>query len=404
VNQLNKQIINQICIGLIFIATIGVAYGDGYRNPPPTAEGIAKSGVNSVWVDDASAISYNPANLAFQTNQSVVLSLTLARTENTYTIPSLGSYESDGDWNVLPNIYCAVPVGDNGWSAGLGINTPYGQGLSWDKSDLEPLVGAGELLPYEARVALININPTLAYQVSDALSVGVGIDIIYSTLELKSLLDSAALGGTTGTVYNAEAFGDGWGAGINLALTWVPVDGQRLALTYRSQFEVDYKGDFDVAGTKAGDLESTTKYPNIVTIGYGVQLPGEVQLEAMIEWLQWSLNDTQPLSVGGVSLDQDNNWDDTFSFGIGGSWQALDSLVVRAGYAFIPSPIPDETISYLLPDADRHALSFGLGYTLGVHTLDLAYTASFYEERNSSLGSDYEINSNLIGLTYSFLF
>ena len=53
------------------------AMADGYRNPPPTAEGIGKSGVNSVWVDDASAISYNPANLAFQTNRSVVISLTV---------------------------------------------------------------------------------------------------------------------------------------------------------------------------------------------------------------------------------------------------------------------------------------------------------------------------------------
>ena len=38
------------------LAVVHVAYSDGYRNPPPTAEGIGKSGANMVFVDDASAI------------------------------------------------------------------------------------------------------------------------------------------------------------------------------------------------------------------------------------------------------------------------------------------------------------------------------------------------------------
>ena len=88
----------------MFFGWASTTLADGYRNPPPTAEGIGKSGVNSVFVDDASAISYNPANLAYQTNGSLVVAATFARTENTYTLPSLlggASFESDGDWNVL---------------------------------------------------------------------------------------------------------------------------------------------------------------------------------------------------------------------------------------------------------------------------------------------------------------
>ena len=56
---------------------------DGYRNPPPTAEGIAKAGANSAFVDDASAVSYNPANLGFQTNESFVACLTAAQADTT---------------------------------------------------------------------------------------------------------------------------------------------------------------------------------------------------------------------------------------------------------------------------------------------------------------------------------
>ena len=60
--QQNRSIFRMLTI-IINVTVLQAALADGYRNPPPTAEGIAKSGVNSVFVDDASAIAYNPANL-----------------------------------------------------------------------------------------------------------------------------------------------------------------------------------------------------------------------------------------------------------------------------------------------------------------------------------------------------
>ena len=65
--QSNRAELKLVTI-LIWGALAHGVYADAYRNPAPTAEGIAKSGANMVFVDDASAISYNPANLAFQTN------------------------------------------------------------------------------------------------------------------------------------------------------------------------------------------------------------------------------------------------------------------------------------------------------------------------------------------------
>lgn len=404
-NKNYKRSSTVLCLSAVSALSALTAYGDGYRNPPPTAEGIAKSGANSVWVDDASAISYNPANLAFQTNQSVVLSVTMARTENTYTIPTVGSYESDGAWNVLPNLYYAVPVGDKGLAFGLGITTPFGQGISWDRADYQPLSAPSNTVPYEARVAVIDINPTVAFKVHEDVSVGVGLDIYYSQFEMTAVNGLVI---PPQVFFDSEAEGDGWGLGANVGVSWNLNDEQRLALTYRSAFEIEYSGDFKVEGQPDADFETTLKYPNMVSLGYGVQLSESVQIEAMAEWLQWSNNKTQTLKAGSQTLTIENNWDDTFTFGLGGSWQALDALAVRAGYAFIPSPIPDDTITHMLPDADRHAISFGLGYTLGAHAFDFAYTVSIYTDRSAPVGSEgpgiYEIDSNLVGLTYSASF
>ena len=418
-NKNYKKSATLLCLYAVSIVSLNSSFADGYRNPPPTAEGIAKSGANSVWVDDASAISYNPANLAFQTNASVVVSLTMARTENTYTpLGSPASFDSDGNWNYLPNIYYSQPIGDSGWAVGLGITAPYGQGISWDQADFAPAVGpfSGQqgMIPYEASVMYLNFNPTVAYKINDSLSIGVGLDIAYSELELNALMDPSVIGlPFPSSVHDTKATGEGFGFGANAGLTWLPIEGQQLALTYRSHMKITYEGDFEaptVGPGLKGDFETEIKYPDMISLGYGVQLSEKVQAEVMVEWVHWSVNESQPLDIEGVSAPAlENNWDDTFTFGLGGSWQALDSLVVRAGYAFIPSPIPDETITHILPDANRHAISFGLGYRFASHhQLDLSYTFSIYEDRSAPISGagpgTYEIDSNLIGLTYSATF
>ncbi len=403
---MNKQH-NRSGLKIAVILTLGAmvhgVYADGYRNPPPTAEGIGKSGANMVFVDDASAISYNPANLGMQTNRSLVVAATFAQTETTYSPPLGGSVESDGDWNVLPNIYYSQPIGDKGWVAGLGVNTPYGQGVSWQATDftIAAYVGAPAPVPYEASIMFININPTVAFPVHETVFVGVGLDLVYSSLELRALNATAPF---PVPLTESEAEGDGWGIGGNMGVTWLPTKRQRVAFTYRSRIDIDYEGDFTFGGASAGDFETTIKYPNIIGIGYGIQLTDDIQVETQLEWLQWSVNDTQTLVTGPASSTIVNNWDDTFTFGLGGSWAATDSLVVRAGYAFIPSPIPDETVTPLLADEDRHALSLGVGYAFGSHLVDLAYTFSIYDDRDSTPLGAYEVDSNLVGLTYSLSF
>jgi hypothetical protein len=51
---------------------------------------------------------------------------------------------------------------------------------------------------------------------------------------------------------------------------------------------------------------------------------------------------------------------------IGGEYDVLPKrLTLRAGYLFESSSMPDETISVLTPDGDKHLLSLGLSVRLG---------------------------------------
>ncbi|MCF7848144.1 MAG: outer membrane protein transport protein [Kiritimatiellales bacterium] len=401
---------------------VGSLYADGYRNPPPTAEGIGKSGANMVFADDASAIFYNPANLAFQTNVSVVLNATFARSENTYENGAGQKAVSDDPWQVLPNLFVSVPLDDGVTTIGLGITTPYGQSIKYNQNDLVNIPSFMAMNPpaiHEAEISLINFNPTIAFKLGDRVGIGVGADIYYSTLKFKQFYPWSVI--PLGPDQEAEAEADGYGFGGNAGITWNFMDRQSLAFTYRSEVKVEYEGDLDVTpgGTNPfqlvnSDFEMDIRYPTVLGIGYGIGITETIRLEANLEWLEWSVNETQKADLGANgSMSVPQKWKDTVTVGVGGDWQFANNWVLRAGYAFIESPIPDETISPILPDVDRHVLSLGLGYTYKNHTLDIAYAYSIYADRDNSGNAtalaagypgEYDIDSDLLGLTYSLTF
>ncbi len=407
-------------IFLMLGAMVQGTCADAYRNPPPTAEGIGKSGANMVFVDDASAIFYNPANLAFQTNASVVLNVTLARSENTFdsASPTAGADKavSDDPWQALPNLFFSMPIGDSGVVAGLGITTPFGQSIEYNKADLrDPAYGVAQPI-YEAEIALVNFNPTVAFKVGDSIAIGVGADIYYSTLSFKQEYPFSLAGAQD---QEAEADADGFGFGGNAAITWKMTDRQNLALSYRSEVKVEYEGDLKATPSALpappqlvnSSFSMDIKYPTVIGAGYGISLTDTLRVEANLEWLEWSVNDTQTADLGANgTMSAPQSWDNTFTVAVGGDWQFSEGWVARAGYAFIETPIPDETIAPILPDTNRHVLSLGLGYTVKGHTLDLAYAFSIYEDRNNTgnpnaaYPGSYDIDSNLVGLTYSYSF
>lgn len=408
---------------LTCLVTVGLTQAllaDGYRNPPLTAEAIGKSGNAIVFTDDASAIAHNPANLAFQKDGSIVVSVTLAHLEHTYTAGDTGKKAvADDPWQPLPNIFVSYPLGDSGAVFGLGVTTPYGQGAEFGRTDLRDLPFRPNPI-YEARLALVDINPTVAMQLNEKVAVGVGVSFIYSQLDFTQYFPWSAIAPVVPDG-DADVDADGYAVGGNVGVTWTPTEKQRVALTYRSSYEVDYDGDFELnvfapivpGTTPKSDFSTKIDFPNIIGVGYGVELSDTVRVEANFEWLEWSSNENikidlannQPLLGGQETIP--NNWEDTIRVGVGGDWQYSDSWVFRTGYTFLETPIPDGTLSPILPDADRHAISVGFGFQSGIHAIDVAYTYSIYDDRTPAVGvnpvypGSYDIDSDLLGLTYS---
>ena len=398
---------------------------DGFRNPPEGAAALGRAGVRLTQGDDLTAITHNPANLMDLQKESVEATFTFAYSKTKYTAPYGVSEESEDPWTVLPAIYAAMPVCDGAYILGVGLHVPYGQAQKWN-SDGVFRIGA----PYYAMMKSININPTLATRIGEKLTVGVGADVMWSELEFKQGMPwLPPPAGLMGPVSRLRFDGDGYGLGANVGLSWKMTDAQRLAVTYRSPVSVEYDGDFQMDNppppgalppmiTPSSDFETEIDFAALVAVGYGVQLSDTFRAEVNVEWVEHSRNKSLDLDIknnnmllemaaGSTSIPQD--WDDTWTVGIGADWQVAPEWTLRTGWTYLPTPVPETTTMPSLAEEDRHIFALGAGYKKDRHSADIAYVYNFSEDRTvdtplNPVNGNYEFDPHLVALSYTCSF
>ena len=403
-------------------AAVSVAVADGFRNPPDTASTLGRIGGRIAQVDDAAAAFYNPANMVDLARPSVMVSALVGYNHADYSSAWGGATDTEDPWKALPSLYVVWPGGDGQYSLGFAANLPFGRSTEWDKAGYFRYS-----TPYYAELSVYEFSPSFACDLGGGVSLGVGLDIYYSSLDFRQVVPWSLALGIPAPDGEMKAAGNGTGFGVNAGLTWRMTSSQRVALTYRSPFDIQYDGDLTIEDIPAGaagmvastsDFETKFKFPTIVGLGYGVQLTKTVRVEADVEWLQFSRFDSLDVDAGvnnallasaGLSTMR-QNWDDTWTFGVGGDWKFAPDWVLRAGYIYLQSPAPNETFMPTMLDVNQSVVSVGLGYKHGPHAVDVAYALGIFDDRsisdnaNTAYNGDYEFEGHLAALSYSYWF
>lgn len=440
-NQCRRTIGPQARCGLelSFLFLLGIilcpnlSFAEGFRNPPAGAFNLGRAGGRIAQVQDATAVTQNPANLVALTNYQAQAVMGLVYMNVDYSAATGQSAKTENPWKPIPAAYFATPLMDDTWAFGLGLTCPYGLSVDWDEARSSAFApGTGSLRytsPHYAELMTMNLNPTVALKLTEKLSVGVGLDVMWSRLTIKQFYPWAIFPGSGGTEPDGtlRGEGDGFGFGGNIGFTWKITPKQTLAITYRSQMDVDFDGDTDLNNitptaasfgvTSRSLFSSRLAFPNIVSVGYGLQVTDKLRLETDVEWLQFSRFKRLPINAGNnnvilpaTSQNIPENWRDTFTIGIGGDYQLSENWAIRGGYQFYQSPVPDSTFSTTIPDGNQNVITVGLAYHTGPHTLELAYGADFYERRNISgnqnpaFDGKYQITVHLFALSYRLTF
>jgi long-chain fatty acid transport protein len=398
-----------------------VAWADGYRNPPESASALGRDGGKIANIDDPSAATINPANLADMQSAALMQSTTIGYAKRTFTGPSGVEEESNDPWAVLPSAYGVLPLGKGDYVLGVGVTLPFGRSTTWDET-----VSFARASPYFAELYVLNVNPSIAKRLTKNLAVAVGASVYQSQIEFKQKYAwAAATGNASDPDGDAHFEGDGNAFGFNAALTWDIAKGHVLGLTYRSPFDVEYDGDFSitelpaiaaaVGATAASDFSTEVKFPTIVGAGYSYAVTETVRLAFDVEWAEHSRNESLPIKIGNnsfllpaTSIPQD--WNDNWTYGFGLEWACTEAWTLRGGCTYLETPAPTKTLLPVGSEEDAPIVSIGCGYRHAAHKLDLAYAVGIYDGRtvadnvNPFVNGQYDIQSQLLAVSYGYSF
>ena len=396
---------------LVLLFTASTSFAAGFRLPEAGAKAMGMGFAFTAQADDPSAIYFNPAGLTQLKGQNIMVGVTYVRenggefngltpVDNNVPLTSGGftnqKSETQKSLNFyIPNAYYTRTTNSGNVSYGVGIFAPFGLGQEYN--DKNTSIFRNQITKIDLQTVVV--NPTIAFKISEFLSVGVGIDWMYGKAELAKTPWNPALVpvALNGNVYNLDLEGDGDAWGYNFGILLKPTPNLRFGANYRSPFTLEIKdGDVNLSNinpavqaafggssfsTKGG---ATIRMPATFALGVSYTMD-RLTVNVDADWTFWHSFDSLPITFanpvpgpGGTFLlpptsVSPKDWEDVVAFRIGAEYRVTDPLALRVGFVYDPTPVPAATMGPELPDADRLNYMVGAGYKVGPWTIDGAF-------------------------------
>lgn len=413
-----------------------------------SGQGNAYAGA-AAHVTDGSTIFFNPAGMMRLEGDSLSLAGHLIMpnadfTNNGSTInPSLGgtsltgANDDGGASAIVPNLYWVKTIGEQ-LKFGLGVQTLFGLATEYDPN------WVGRYHAVETDLKTFNVNPSVAYQVNEKLSVGGGINMVIADIIFTNAIDfgsiclAKSIAGCN-TPQGFDGFADLEGDnlsdpafGFNFGLQYLIDTDTVFGVSYRSEIDLDLSGDADftvptaVTTFTGGSIGGTTFIDT--GINAAVTLPASLALSiahkvdkvtylADITWTGWSSFDELVIKYDNTSQSDTvipENWEDSLRYSAGFDYQYESNMVLRAGLAFDETPVPSaESRTARIPGNDRTWLSFGMTYTLDAESsVDVGYSHLFIDDAlianadgtGAILSGEYEASVDILSIQWNNAF
>ncbi|CUS31349.1 OmpP1/FadL family transporter [Candidatus Nitrospira nitrificans] len=378
-------IIVSACISFLF-GLPPSACADGFRNPFHDASAIAQGNAFAAQADNASAVFYNPAAMTQLHGLHTAGGMQFVSINTTFTSP-IGTTTNNsspavglpppGQFFVTANLKDLRISALGNLSVGLGILNLYGFAAKF------PTNGPFATAVTFAQLPLIAIKPTVAYKVTESLSVGLGADIYTFTGLLgeghAERRFQAAPGSSFTPGTELELNGKGTTAGLNVSVLytlWRTDEGKpRLSIAgiWRSQAVLPLNGDLLANGVRVAGASTSIRLPEVWTGGIAYwpvrNRSGEWKVEVDVDYVRWqAIRDASAHLSDGSVLPSPQQWRNTFTVNVGTEYKLLGitstqgwDVAFRTGYIRSHSPVTDRSFDPAFADNDAHVATVGMG-------------------------------------------
>lgn len=369
---------------LVWVVCATDSLAVGFRLPNQDPDGIARGNAFVATADNPSAIYYNPAGITQMEGYLLRAGLYGITTGVDFQSATGGTASSGSGFQFVPQVYFVASPKESRWSYGLGIYAPYGLAVDYgSNTPFSTVATRGEL-------AYLSFNPVIAYQVNSSLSVAVGLTYNYSDINIAQNL--------TGPFNEFEFEGDGDAIGFNLGVLWQPNEKWSFGLNYRSETEVDYKGNSEVTGafpvTGRSSTSTSLVFPQHIDVGVSYRPNKKWNIEVNVDWTDWDSVDQSILQGTPLgNLVFPFHYRSSFMYEVGVTRYLENGYYVSAGYIYSENSVPSRNLSPLNPDANLHLGSIGIGRKME----KISWSFGYHFAYNGGRGVSGNQSSSLIG-------
>jgi len=393
---------NKISIALV--ATLGLggatatAHANAFALNEFDAKAVGRGDAAAATDSDASSIFYNVGGLGNAEGLQIRISGSIVAPFASFTTNGT-KIDSNTGPQPLPGAFVSMRVHPM-VTLGIGFSMPFGLALSWpDNAPTNNELHKQALRTYFITPSVgVNLDKSIP-----GLSLGAGIDIVPSTVELWQ---DVFFGDSTGT---AHLGGSGMGYGGRIGAMYKPpgAPGLSIGAMYRSDVKENFtgKGDFNADPIYRnqlppdGDISTSITLPQQIIGGVAYKPMPELEIEANAIWTNWSKFKTLDVVVpsttgtGTMTISTDEEYTNTLSARAGVEYTLADQGVgLRAGFIYDPTPIKPQYLTVRLPDIDRYAVTAGASKAFGEYSIHLGLLYIIPQSRETSTDTNMPVN------------
>jgi len=327
---------------LLFPATVQA--GGLYLNEFGTATmGVANTGTQAV-ARDANTALHNPAGMTALDGKAL----------------SLGAGLLYADIQFDPSSSTPVPGNDGGQAGAPGpiLNASYVHPLGDPLPFVERLrfgfnlnsISAaaldyridwtGRYLVDDVFILTLQFFPSLAFQVTDWLSIGGGPRVLYGYIDEHISLQPLLPKQPDGTIHLNGL--DDWAVGGSVGAFFDIGERAKAGIVYNSEIGFELTGDVDIsAGPLDPSLTIDTDLPLVqnVRLSWAQDVTDELKLLFSVGWEDWSALENQFISIGSATGSIPRGWGDTWYIGLGAEYQLTERWKLQTGFKYDSSPV-----------------------------------------------------------------
>ncbi len=369
---------------LVWLCAATSALAEGFALTEWSSRGLGLAGGLVGRADDPSAIAYNAAGItqlpgtrlmggfAAIAPMGTIQAYQKGQSQHTQTKPNI--------WPA-PHGYVTHQLNDRLW-LGLGVFSRFGLGNEYDSGWM------GRYNVTDVNLQTVSAVPTVAFKVSDVLSLSAGVEIMYGMFGMGSQIPTYSLAMQPQADNEMNLKASGWGFGAQFGAHLKMTDEWSLGLTYKSKVALKLLGDasFDrqtdnmlamigkVPHAVDTDAHGAVLLPDSVSLGLSYKPLDNLSFEVGTVWTRWS--DFKSLDIyfdSGYDAISRKNWRDGWNFNASVEYSPLDWLTLRGG-VWYETPVVDATYAdFMIPTNGRTVMTLGAGFKWENWTLDLAY-------------------------------